>query len=92
MPEHNIAHIITEHLYMLRYAIFINENGRLFLQMMTGSHFNAEKMAVWYVDDAMPRNTVEVWEKKAGPSESWKLYGRATLTGDGGSEFKKVQS
>lgn len=89
MPEYNIAQVVVEQIGVLRYAIFINENGKLFLQAMVTSSFDAERRAKGLVDDAMPRNTVDVFVKKPGPSESWKKYGHARMTGDGGSEFIK---
>lgn len=86
LPDFAIRHGLET----VRFAVVMEENGKSFFDSAFMGSYNAQKRAEACVDDALPRNTVAVYIRTG--DNTWELWGRAALTGDGGTEFKRWRS
>jgi hypothetical protein len=70
----------------LRYRIHIHEQGHRILRAAVDDFFTAKKLALSWVDDALPNNTVHVTNMRTG-----KVVGYARMGGDGGEYWTDMK-
>jgi hypothetical protein len=90
VPNDPIAKFLAFPNTTLRFCVIRREGSFKGLVALVDSAFHAKKIALASWDDALPQNTVEVYELKYGRTHKWwALLGRAVHAGDGTAEWRE---